>query len=100
MKRLEKTLRAYLFPSPALSIAIACWLIGYWTASLCVCARERAASRAGPEADNMGDGAERKLPGQTGAAALGEQRGETQEYLLEVIVIAQFLNKITNLSLF
>lgn len=62
---------------------------------LCVCARERAASRAGPEADNMGDGAERKLPGQTGAPALGEQRGETQEYLLEVIVISQFLNKIS-----
>ena len=61
---------------------IAFWLIGYWTPSMCVCvcvcvcvcfSRERAASRAGPEADNMGDRAERELPGQTGAPALGEQ---------------------------
>lgn len=53
---------------------IACWLIAYWSAFLCVCfSRERAAGRARPEADDMGDGAERELPGQTGAPALGEQ---------------------------
>lgn len=43
---------------------------------VCVCvyfARERAAGRFRPEADNMGDGAERELPGQTGTPALGEQ---------------------------
>ena len=73
---LENTLCAYLCLSPGLSIEIACWLIGYWPGSVCVCvcfARERAAGRAGPEADNMGVGAERELLGQTGAAALGEQ---------------------------
>lgn len=35
--------------------------------------RERAAGRAGPETDNLGDGAKRELLGQTGAPALGEQ---------------------------
>ncbi len=40
---------------------------------VCVCFRERAAGRAGPEADNMGDSAERELSGQIGAPALGEQ---------------------------
>ncbi len=67
---------AYLWPSPDLSMEIVCWLIGYWTASLCVCvcfAREGAAGRVRPEADNMGDGTERELPGQTGTPALGEQ---------------------------
>lgn len=67
-----------------LYLEIACWLIGDWTTSLC---REGAASRTGPEADNMGDSAERELPRQTGASAYGEQWGETQEYLGKVIVI-------------
>lgn len=35
--------------------------------------REGTASRTRPEADNMGDSAERELPCQTGAPAYGEQ---------------------------
>lgn len=49
--------------------------------------RERAAGRAGPETDNLGDGAKRELLGQTGTPTLGEQRGETQEHILQVIHI-------------
>lgn len=60
---------------------------------MCLCAcflvgREGNASGIRPEAHNMGDGAERELPGKSGAPALGEQRGETQEYLIKVIFFA------------
>ena len=74
----RQILCVYLCPSPALFMEIACWLISCRTDSFCVCVcvcfpREGAASGAGPEADNMGGSAERELPGQTGAPALGEQ---------------------------
>lgn len=52
-----------------------------------VFAREGAAGGSRPASDNVGDGAEGELPGQTGAPALGEQRGETQEHFLKVIVV-------------
>lgn len=77
---------SYLLPSRELFVsfplpACVCVLV-----SLCV-GREGAASRTRPEAHNMGDGAERELPGKSGAPALGEQWGETQDYILEVIIL-------------
>lgn len=48
----------------------------------------------------MGDGAEGELPGQTGASALGEQRGETQEHLLQVIVYLLLLGGGVGVPLF
>lgn len=48
--------------------------------------RKGAAGRSGPEADDLGNSAEGELLGQTGETALGEQRGEAQEHLFQVML--------------
>lgn len=65
-------LHRFLFQYCSASLSLSLSVCAYAIMVLCV-AREGAASRTGPETHNMGDGAERELPGKTGAPALGEQ---------------------------
>lgn len=74
------------YDTTSLSLSLA-WRFNGHLNFLFVSPRERAAGRAGPETDNLGDGAKRELLGQVGAPTLGEQWGETQEHILQVIYI-------------